>query len=254
MNKQDTKKIIDRLLNKPSRSFEEFHQKTIISENQKSSEKGDIPVSWKTIFYKSYPRLPQIYLPQHQVLESAFNSVLEHRTSSRTFGTKVLSIEDLSTFLHFTFGIKDIKKGNRFYPSAGARYPIEAYILSLNTDLPKGVYHYNLKSHSLELLTPLTNLKINKYFADPKLISGAGCVILLSAVFNRLVAKYGDRGYRHVLTEIGCIMQLSYLVANSLSMNICAVGGYKDDTLNALLDIDGTQEAITGALIIGQRK
>jgi len=41
----------------------------------------------------------------------------------------------------------------RFYPSAGARYPLEIYpIIFSSSDLEQGIYHYNSRDHSLELI------------------------------------------------------------------------------------------------------
>jgi len=39
------------------------------------------------------------------------------------------------------------------YPSAGARYPLEIYVVILNSkEIPEGIYHYNVKWNTLELL------------------------------------------------------------------------------------------------------
>ena len=42
----------------------------------------------------------------------------------------------------------------RFYPSGGARYPLEVYLLIQRVDsLTTGLYHYNVKENSLEILS-----------------------------------------------------------------------------------------------------
>ena len=254
MKKPNTKKLINQLLNKPVQVFEKFHEKTKINIFKKSEKNKKIPESWKTIFYKSYPRLPQIFLPSPKKTIVSLDDALQGRASASTFGEKPVTIEELSTFLHFTFGLRDETSGSRYYPSAGARYPIEAYLITLNSDLPAALYHYNIKPHALELLLPITNLNVNKYFADYSLMATAGCILILTAVFDRTIHKYGNRGYRHTLQEAGCILEIAYLISNAISLNICAVGGYKDDSLHTLLDIDGLHESIVGVFIFGQKR
>jgi hypothetical protein len=40
------------------------------------------------------------------------------------------------------------------YPSAGARYPLEIYMINLKkiSNIKKGLYHYNVKWNTIELL------------------------------------------------------------------------------------------------------
>jgi|SRR3989338_1614172 len=253
MNKQISQEIIDKLLNKPTKIFEKFHEETKIKANPKQNKSRKIPDAWKTIFYKSYPRLPQIFLPAPKKIILPLMTALKNRRSSRNFGKKPITLEELSTLFYFTSGLNNSKTGSRFYPSAGGRYPIESYVISLNTELSPGLYHYQIKSHALELLVPFKNFKISKYFVDSSLINRAACVVLFCAVFERTTQKYGSRGYRHILIETGCMLEIAYVMAGALSFNICAVGGYKDDQLHSLLDIDGLHEAITGVFVFGHK-
>ena len=63
--------------------------------------------------------------------------------------------------------------------------------------------------------------------------------------------KYGDRGYRHVLAEAGHLAQNLYLISSALGLSCCAMGGYYDEEINNLLDIDGVGESIVYILAIG---
>ena len=162
MNKQISQEIIDKLLNKPTKIFEKFHEETKIKANPKQNKSRKIPDAWKTIFYKSYPRLPQIFLPAPKKIILPLMTALKNRRSSRNFGKKPITLEELSTLFYFTSGLNNSKTGSRFYPSAGGRYPIESYVISLNTELSPGLYHYQIKSHALELLVPFKNFKISK--------------------------------------------------------------------------------------------
>ena len=83
-------------------------------------------------------------------------------------------------------------------------------------------------------------------------IEKAGCLIVLTAVFKRNSIKYGDRGYRHIISEAGHIGQNFYLLASALGMGICGIGGYVDDTINKFLDIDGVDESVVYLLAAGE--
>ena len=75
-----------------------------------------------------------------------------------------MSFRELSVILYYSCGIKNFKKysndvdelidkSKRFYPSAGARYPLEVYLGVFNVkNFFPGIYHYNVKWNTLELL------------------------------------------------------------------------------------------------------
>jgi hypothetical protein len=75
---------------------------------------------------------------------------------------KVLTALDepkLSSLLYHVAGIREkneFMQANRFYPSAGARYPLEVYPLVFNVKgIKSGIYHYYVKNHLLEYLLQL---------------------------------------------------------------------------------------------------
>ena len=67
----------------------------------------------------------------------------------------------------------------------------------------------------------------------------AAGAILLSVNFDRTVAKYGNRGYRYCLLEVGHIAQNFCLVAASLDLAVLCHGAFYDDFANALSAADG---------------
>lgn len=248
---------LNKLLGKPDTDFEKFHritkQKKISAENL---DPAKWPKEWKTVHFKAYGRLAEIVLPKPQTLTNiSLQSALYKRTSSRKFSRQPLSREKLSMLLYYSSGLKDIQKPEssaRFYPSAGARYPLETYLVLLNTSLPKGLYHYYLKYHTLEKLLDLPKFQFRRYFSQNWIGQAAG-LIIITGVFKRTTIKYAGRGYRHILQESGHIGQNIYLVSAALGFNCCAIGGYIDGRLNKLLDIDGITEAVIYVLAVGTR-
>jgi SagB-type dehydrogenase family enzyme len=75
---------------------------------------------------------------------------------------------------------------------------------------------------------------------------------LISAVIERTKRKYGDRGYRHVLLDIGHLGENLYLVCTALGLAIIPTCGFFDDEAADLLGIDGCDEVVFYAAFIGR--
>lgn len=57
-------------------------------------------------------------------------------------------------------------------------------------------------------------------------------------------AKYGPRGYRLALFDVGHVSQNLNLCATALGLEVCAIAGFVDEAINSVLGLDGLQ---TGA-------
>ena len=68
---------------------------------------------------------------------------------------------------------------------------------------------------------------------------------------QRLRWRYRKRAYRYALLEAGHIGQNIYLAATAMGMGACAVGAFYDDAVNALVGVDGMEEAVLYVLAIG---
>ena len=242
------------LLRKKLKKYQEFHaitkQESFLRNNPTSSI---LPKGRTTIYYKEYPRLDKIVLPDPHPYNKTIFSVLSQRKSTQGFSKKQLTLEEISNLLFYSAGERNSSEphfSRRFYPSAGALYPLEIYILSLNTELSQGTYHYNVKSHSLEILSQKI-LSFKESIFNYKWIFTAAMFIVMTGVFQRNVIKYGDRGYRHILVEAGHVAQNFYLNAAAENIAISSIGGYRDDDLNKMLDVDGIEESAIYVLAIG---
>ncbi len=127
---------------------------------------------------------------------------------------------------------------------------MEIYLIAKNSELPLGVFHYNVRTNSLEILQLLEQFDDLEFFNQDWIVS-APLLILFTVVFDRNTIKYSTRGYRHVMQEAGHLGQNFYLVASALNLSICGIGLYIDDKLNELLDVDGVKETVVYALAVG---
>jgi SagB-type dehydrogenase family enzyme len=138
-------------------------------------------------------------------------------------------------------------------PSAGALYPAEIYLgVRAVRGLEAGIYHYEVPENSLALLSrgnpadPLHKVCCGQEYARQ-----AAVVVLISAVIERTKRKYGDRGYRYVLLDIGHLGQNLYLACTALGLAIVTTCGFFDDEAADLLGIDGCDEAVFYVAFIG---
>ncbi len=220
----------------------------------------DWPDEWKMTYYKSYPRLPKIDLPD-EPFKADFFDLIKKRQSRRDFTRTPITKRELSLLLKYSCGNVGLLEGDRHrraQPSGGARFPIEVYPIFFRSDssadgLKAGLYHYNVKDHSLDFLwdKEFSDEDIDKIFTYPW-VKNAAVAVVMTSVFWRNQNKYGERGYRYILQESGHIGQNIYLVCEALGLKCCALGGTRDENLEKLIDIDGITESIVYGLAIGK--
>lgn len=210
------------------------------------------PEEWKKIEYKEYPRLRRYALPRTSLPGLSLQTTLESRASSRNFLKNApLSTEEISALLLCSIGEKGAMS-RRTYPSAGARYPLEVYFsFSGNTEIPKGIYHYNVREHSLEeLLGPVHETELRKMFGTTW--NNASGIVILTGLFERSMRKYRERGYRFALLEAGAALQNFYLSSTALGLGFCAIGASLDSQLETILDLNPLDERVIISGAVGR--
>ena len=214
------------------------------------------PDDWKTVFYKTYPRFSKIAFREITPPAADFFGLLSKRISRRDFLPTLPAKDKLAVFFHYALGIMDLTTGRRAHPSAGARYPLDAYLVVFegNQDIPSGVYHYAIKNQALEILWQRSfSLEERVVLSQNEMIKKAPALLVLTATFSRTQNKYGARGYRHLLIEAGHIGQNVYLLAEALGLACTGIGNINEDVLEELLAIDGIKESVVYTLLFGDR-
>ena len=179
---------------------------------------------------------------------------IANRRSQRDFTGEKMSLAELSHLLHYSSGVTDKRDGLRAAPSAGATYPIEVYAIVNNVEgLAKGIYHYLISSHELELLREgdFRN-EMSLAALQERMFKQANVIVALSAVFQRTQQRYRERAQRYICFEAGHIAQNTYLVATSLGLGACAIGAFYDDEFNRLLGLNGKDESVLYLLALGK--
>lgn len=142
----------------------------------------------------------------------------------------------------------------RASPSAGALYPIETYLVVNNVeDIEKGIYHYSVLKHGIELLRPGDySTPIARAGLDQEMLAFASVVFVWTAVVGRSKWKYRQRAYRYIYLDAGHIGQSLAIASEALGMGSCAVGALFDEEVNSLLNIDGKEETVVYMTAIGR--
>jgi len=220
------------------------------------------PSIWSKIYYKQYPRFPSFMLPTRGKLpEREFFSTLLERTSSRSYKGQPVDISILSQLLFLSAGISKIDEKNnvhkRTYPSGGGRYPLEVYpiVLRRSDGLDAGIYHYNVKFHSIELIKKgefRNNIKDLTGKINEVVIGNCSVLLVITAIFNRNEIKYGNRSYRYTLLECGHLAQNMCLTATALELECCTIGGFVDNGLNKFMLLDDRKEQSLYLVALGK--
>lgn len=157
------------------------------------------------------------------------------RESIRKYADQEIDLEKISQILWVSQGKKDHK---RTVPSAGATYPLEIWVILKN----KGLYHYDLETHSLEFIKRDNVLNdLVKASWDQNFIKEAYLNIVISADYSRTTHRYGERGYRYVYIEVGHCAQNIHLQAIALGLVSVPIGAFNDHQVKEILYLPKNQ-------------
>lgn len=189
-------------------------------------------------------RLPK---PNPNLLSMPLANALEKRRSIRRFKREGLNLEEVSTLLYYSVGIKGSSWGIplRMFPSAGALQPIETYLQVNNVEgVPPGIYHYEPDEHILVLIKQGDFRKeMYLYSLQQDHVRDAPINIVLTLILDRTQSKYGYRAYRYALLDTGHVGMNIYLISTAMGLGTCAVGAYYDRNIDKLFELDGITEA-----------
>jgi SagB-type dehydrogenase family enzyme len=136
----------------------------------------------------------------------------------------------------------------------GARYHLEVYFVCADLpDLPAGIYQYAAHDHSLRQLRAgdFRGVLVDATGAEPA-VTRAPVVLALTSTFWRNAWRYKARAYRHAFWDAGTALTNALAVAAAGDLAARVVLGYADAPVNALLGVDGRDEAVIALCAIGR--
>jgi SagB-type dehydrogenase family enzyme len=187
-------------------------------------------------------------------------SVLQRRRSVREYSAQPISLLELSFLLWATQGVREVTDRpatSRPVPSAGARHAFETYLLINRVcESNPGLYRYVALEHALIELDMAAEVaeRIASACRNSKPLCEASAVTFLwVAVAERMTWKYSERGFRFLHLDAGHVCQNLYLAADTISCGVCAIGGFNDEAINALLGLDGENHFVIYLATVGKR-
>lgn len=160
--------------------------------------------------------------------------ILVRRRSVRSFSGIEISKKELLDFLkdlYFREGVPTVASG-------GGLYPLQFYVISLHTELPLGLYKYEIDSSKLSLVKKIEDVnKVFFYLQNQPVVEHSSFLVIVCADLNIHAKKYANRGYRYTLMEAGSVVQNAYLKAAESARGVLAYGGFNDSKLKEFLSL-----------------
>jgi SagB-type dehydrogenase family enzyme len=204
--------------------------------------------------FKDYKGAPFRKLPRAEASSQCLSlpETLRRRRTVREFLSKPVSLASFGSLLRGTFGATGRIDGGIFgrlltktSPSAGARHPIECYVLVWNVRgvLP-GLYHYSVRRNGLERIRAGDfRQEAVQAASGQRWVADAAFLCVLTVVADRIFWKYSSPdGYRLFLLDAGHIAQTFCLIATSAGLGPFTTQAIQESFIEKLLGIDGVHE------------
>jgi SagB-type dehydrogenase family enzyme len=194
-----------------------------------------------------------------------------NRCSRRQYTDEPLSLFELAFLLWCTQGVKKVIGGYRRYIKDGSGRNVlrpvavgggvnayETYLaLSHISGVDTGIYRYLPLSHELLFLKPERTLKeqLVDAFTNPSqdqhYTANAGAVFFWTCLPYRGEWRYQHTAHKLMLIDVGHISQNLYLATEAIECGCCAIGGYYQNKVDALIDVDGHDEFVVLCASVG---
>ncbi len=197
----------------------------------------------------------EVLLPKPDLKgETSVEEAIYRRSSVRRYEKGPLSLKELSQLLWSAVGltIDGVTGPSRAYPSAGGLYPLEIFAVAGDVEsLKPGIYRYDPVGHSLVSHKEGDHREgLRSAALGQSSISGAALDLVLTAVYERTTGKYGKRGERYVLVDLGASIENIFLQAEAMGLGTVVIGAFHDDKVKSVL---GAEEEPLAIMPVGRR-
>lgn len=237
--------------------WEVFHENAKTGKYDKALTNEQVLAEMKNL-YESFPyrnkkaiALPDTISP----IEVPFEQVVLSRKTTANCKPVKISLEQLRTILHFGYGETRDNKNDEYIPrpfrtvpSGGALYPLELYFFTNGNveGLEPGLYHYAPTLNAVHLIRKgdfRSQIAAGLVEFQSNLANDLSLIVFITAVFQRSIFKYREKGYRFAILEAGHVSQNINLTATALQLGVINIGGYYDREIDKFLEIDGLRQS-----------
>ena len=225
-----------------------------------SDEKKKLP---KPLFQQPCPEdsilIDLISPADFTIGRTPFLDLVNNRVSRRKYTSDPLSLEELSFLLWTTQGVKRVLKSgrgvNRVVPSAGAKSPLETYlVINRVKGLEPGLYRYISFSHQLLFVKIIENAEelIGKLAYDQKFVGTAPVIFFWTAVPYRTEWRYTILAHKFIAIDLGITCENLYLACEAINLGTVAIGYYEQNKLDDLLELNADEEFVVLVAPVGR--
>jgi len=208
---------------------------------------------------KPYPadakRLDLVAPDQFKVGTMSVRDAVRNRRSRREYSESKFSLEELSYLLWATQGISRLDRNEagkliaqyRTVPSGGAKHPFESYLfVNRVAGVAPGLYRYLPVEHQLLVLKEDAALaeQVTASCYGQGFTGSSAVTFVWAAIPYRTEWHYGSIAEKLVAIDVGHLCQNLYLAVESIQSGMCAVMGYNQARMDALLGLDGKNEFV----------
>jgi SagB-type dehydrogenase family enzyme len=156
----------------------------------------------------------------------------------REFSNEPLDLSQIAQLLWAAQGITGAE-AHRTAPSAGGLYGLELYVIAANVHgLPAGIYRYEILTHEVvSLIEGDPRQRLSRSALEQTSISQGAAIFAVAGVYDRISAKYGERGIRYTHMEAGHAAQNLLLQAVALGLGAVLVGAFDDAKVKRVLGL-----------------
>ncbi|MBW8000451.1 MAG: SagB/ThcOx family dehydrogenase [Planctomycetes bacterium] len=205
---------------------------------------------------KPYVNFPIIHLPkQFNAGDDLYPTILRRRSARRWTQTP-MTLEELSSVLYYTFGIRQGAESTFPDPSVENHHALHLYLIINNVKgIERGIYYYRRNDHAL------TQIRKGDYQSTSYAMSlfqevvGSSDVAIVMTIDSKLYGRLdADRGYRYAAFDAGMLGGRLYLQTTGLDLGCCGIGAFFDNEVSQAIKVDPDKELIIYMAAIGTKK
>ncbi len=178
----------------------------------------------------------------------SLEKAIKQRRTIRSFINKPVSGQQFSQILWAAQGITDDSGFKRAAPSGGSLNPADIYAVvgeKCVENLGSGVYHYRPVNHSITMISEGDRRKDVAVASLRQMwMADAPVLFVVSAEYDRICCKYGQRGIRYALIEMGHIGQNIFLQCQTLGLAAGIVGAFNDGEVSDAVGMEKGHEPL----------
>jgi len=192
----------------------------------------------------------------------SLSRVLRQRRSPTRYDASPISLDQLGQLLGAACGVTgeltmtDRRRSLRAYPSPGALYAVDAYVMPTRVDgLAGGVFRYDPERHALATVHSRQIDPASFCLPDTRsVVHGIAVFIALTMFLPRATRKYGDVSYRILVAEAGCIAENLILVAHALGLRAGPFTGVFDILVDRAIGLNDSEDRFVVGVLIGREE